>query len=821
MNLGNSLHAYVHICVSIGLWLTLSSASHDLLWLSILSMTILPFNLWRGWQKKRLPIIPIWGLLIICVAWLIYDQASLTSLLGVITLLTLSRLVTARRSHEYNQLLLLTFGQVIFASTLEFELSFGLALVAYMIVVTTALTLNHLHSEIERSTAIQYADQSVERRAQKLRQGLNSQRLLDKSFLVGVGAIASALCIGAVFLFFLFPRVGGQWYQGYQVGPSRSGFSGDISLGGIGEIQLDDRVAFRVMVRKVSQDEPLEIAGQLPSIDSEIFGQAQTSAPLAPDELYWRGRVLDHYKNGRWRQSPSKIREIPQSTTRWINFVGFEASDRQVMVQQFYLDSRGHDTLFHLGQAIAVSLPMNQAATPLRVSPDGDLLYDWPGDLHYAALSFNDPNSYSDQLEHIRKQGQGLQLSSEEESKYLQLPKGLRQELSTYAQSVLESQNIESALIKRPIELARLLSEHLKSQFTYRLDQSLTQSDLEFQAGNLKSDLDPILYFLQHSKAGHCEYFSTALTLLLRSVGIPARQVTGYAGGEWSELGSYYTVRQKDAHAWVEMWLGDSGESAQDQRAWFRLDPTPNQVGEIKAISFFKRFKRLRDHMQFIWFRYVLGFDTRDQVKAVKKTSKQVKSTLKAFKQFDWLNQIKDLWSTWWKEALLLFLGLGFFLLSPTLRYKLSKLFYGYFRHVRLLLYQWWYKQEIETQARGINSEENTRLYIWQNLLHLELTKLYEDLLNSCESLGLEIHSQTTGSHIMSQLRALEEQWHYAEINADEKLPCLSEQFQVFEELYLRLRFSRLAEVQDFQSLNQKFKSFKQSVNQIKKLQTK
>ena len=125
MNLGSSLHTYIHLSVSIGLWLTLSSATNDLMWLSILSIILLPFNLWRGWQKKRLPIPPIWSLLLICIAWLLYDKASLSSLLGVITLLTLSRLVTARRSHEYNQLLLLTFGQVIFASTLEFELSFG------------------------------------------------------------------------------------------------------------------------------------------------------------------------------------------------------------------------------------------------------------------------------------------------------------------------------------------------------------------------------------------------------------------------------------------------------------------------------------------------------------------------------------------------------------------------------------------------------------------------------------------------------------------------------------------------------------------------
>ena len=111
MNLGNSLHIYLHLCVGIGLWLTLANASQDLIWLSLASMALLLFNLWRGWQKARLHLIPVWGLLLICVAWLTFDAVSLNSLLGVITLLTLSRLVSARRSHEYNQLLLLTFGQ--------------------------------------------------------------------------------------------------------------------------------------------------------------------------------------------------------------------------------------------------------------------------------------------------------------------------------------------------------------------------------------------------------------------------------------------------------------------------------------------------------------------------------------------------------------------------------------------------------------------------------------------------------------------------------------------------------------------------------------
>ena len=817
MNLGSSLYIYVHLCVSIGLWLTLSSATHDLLWLSILSIILLPFNLWRGWQKNRLPIIPIWSLLLICVAWLFYDKASLNSLLGVITLLTLSRLVTARRSHEYNQLLLLTFGQVIFASTLEFELSFGLALVAYMIVVTTALTLNHLHSEVERSVALRYAELSMEQRLLRLQQRLSSKSLLDKRFLLGVGAIASTLCIGAVFLFFLFPRVGGQWYQGYQVGPSRSGFSGDISLGGIGEIQLDDRVAFRVMLRKVSKHEPLEIAGQLPSIDNEIFDQNQDLAPLGPQELYWRGRVLDHYKNGRWRQSSSKIREIPQSATRWINFVGFKASQRQIMVQQFYLDSRGHNTLFHLGQAIAVSLPMNQVATPLKVNPDGDLLYDWPGDLHYAALSFHDPSPSNRKPKYVEGQ-KTLKLSKIEESKYLQLPDRLLKELNTYAQRVISTAQLSAqSKIPSPQEIAQVLTSHLKTQFTYNLEQSVAQPNSNRQAGQSLPKIDPILHFLQQSKSGHCEYFSTALTLLLRSVGIPARQVTGYAGGEWSELGAYYTVRQKDAHAWVEMWLGQDGESVQDQRAWLRLDPTPNQVSEVKSVSFFRRFNRFRDHMQFMWFRYVLGFDTRDQIRAVNQTRKQVKDSLKVFKQLNWLSRFKALWSIWWKESLLLLIALSFLIASPRLRYKVLISYQVYLRRLKLVIYQWWYKQEIKAQVHSNELEVNPQLQVWQGLINLELNHLYEELLQLCESLGLEINAQTTGSQLIDQLKVIDEHWYMIDVNPEIQMPNLSEQFRVLEALYLKLRFSRLAEADDFQTLNQQIKAFKQSVAQVKK----
>jgi len=77
---------------------------------------------------------------------------------------------------------------------------------------------------------------------------------------------------------------------------------------------------------------------------------------------------------------------------------------------------------------------------------------------------------------------------------------------------------------------------------------------------------NPVDEFLFETRRGFCEHYAAAFTLLMRSAGIPARVVTGYQGGELNPLGGYLIVRQSDAHAWVELWLGEKG--------WVRFDPT-------------------------------------------------------------------------------------------------------------------------------------------------------------------------------------------------------------------------------------------------------
>ena len=77
---------------------------------------------------------------------------------------------------------------------------------------------------------------------------------------------------------------------------------------------------------------------------------------------------------------------------------------------------------------------------------------------------------------------------------------------------------------------------------------------------------NPVDEFLFSTRAGFCEHYASSFAVLMRAAGIPTRIVTGYQGGELNTIGNYMTVRQADAHAWVEAWLNDDG--------WVRVDPT-------------------------------------------------------------------------------------------------------------------------------------------------------------------------------------------------------------------------------------------------------
>ena len=132
-------------------------------------------------------------------------------------------------------------------------------------------------------------------------------------------------------------------------------------------------------------------------------------------------------------------------------------------------------------------------------------------------------------------------------------------------------------------EVLAIVKSYFERDFTYSTYLSIPQSQ-----GTPLSD------FLLITRAGHCEYFATATTLLLRAAGVPARYATGYSVQEWSPLENSYIVRERHAHAWARAWV--------DER-WVDFDTTPPAWFSIEAQNA-PRTQRLTDLWSWVAHRY-------------------------------------------------------------------------------------------------------------------------------------------------------------------------------------------------------------------------
>lgn len=129
----------------------------------------------------------------------------------------------------------------------------------------------------------------------------------------------------------------------------------------------------------------------------------------------------------------------------------------------------------------------------------------------------------------------------------LQLPAGRNPRSRALATQIRSTVSSDAEFVKA------VLSRFRNEEFFYTLEPP-------------KLDTNSVDDFLFNTRRGFCEHFASAFTVLARAAGIPARVVTGYQGGEYNPLNEYLIVRQSDAHAWSEVWLGDDG--------WVRVDPT-------------------------------------------------------------------------------------------------------------------------------------------------------------------------------------------------------------------------------------------------------
>jgi len=167
-----------------------------------------------------------------------------------------------------------------------------------------------------------------------------------------------------------------------------------------------------------------------------------------------------------------------------------------------------------------------------------------------------------------------------------------------------------------PVGKAKALERYLR-------DSGKFGYSLEGQARD--PSLDPLEDFVTFHRVGHCEYFAGALTMMLRSQGIPARMVIGFKGGEFNTAGGYYQIRQLHAHTWVEAYLepqhhqereGDESKTGW----WLLLDPTTASEDDsvnARGAGWFAGISHYFDYAQVLWGNYVVGLTAEKQEQSI------------------------------------------------------------------------------------------------------------------------------------------------------------------------------------------------------------
>ncbi|MEN8149498.1 MAG: DUF3488 and transglutaminase-like domain-containing protein, partial [Planctomycetota bacterium] len=302
-------------------------------------------------------------------------------------------------------------------------------------------------------------------------------------------------------------------------GASITGFSDRVSLGDVGRIKEVLREAFSVRI-------------------TEGRRTVRANGPL-----YFRGAVFDTFDGRRWHRNAS-----PPGGERWLTTERLPAEIPLAKAER-RAGTRLIRQRFRLKETFARALPCLGTVTSVRlheglprvlaVAGGTYLAPDVPG----AVLSY-EMSSLVSFVEN--RPATEADLTPAERARHLALPEGTTR-LSALAVEVAG----KGHPLDRAARLARWLGENCDYTLSFR----------PWPSGR------PVHDFLFVTKAGHCEYFATALAMMLRATGTPSRLVAGYRGGLWIEGREEYYLRLNDAHAWVEAYVTGRG--------WVRLDPTP------------------------------------------------------------------------------------------------------------------------------------------------------------------------------------------------------------------------------------------------------
>jgi protein-glutamine gamma-glutamyltransferase len=573
------------------------------------------------------------------------NPALYAALLGAIHFLLfvmLIRLYSANTDRDALFLTMLSFAAILASAVLTIDTTFlGLFFLFLLFGVATFVGL-----EMRRGSKGAIAPEVDAQPKQ--------ERRLDRALVLAALSVAlGAMIIGGT-LFFFFPRFSAGYLGRTSLQPTlMSGFSDDVELGQIGEIKKNSTVVMRV----------------------------RTGKPVGYPSLRWRGIALSAFDGKRWSSPDHDSVTIPAGMNGWINILDRPAEPdptATILRYTILLQPVATDTMFAPANAISIRGNLSgEGSNPELGARRSYIIRDATGSLFNPFHNFTTLRYEGFSLLPARNvprlRAASTEYPEDIRSAYLQLPK-IDARIPALAKQI-------TANAQTPFDKTIALENYLRSHYAYNLNLTGKPGD------------DPLAHFLFETRSGHCEYFASAMAIMLRTLGIPTREVNGFLPGEYNDLGEDYIVRASDAHSWVEVYFPGAG--------WMTFDPTP--PGAEDAGGFFTRLGQYVDWFELSWNEWVINYDFIHQILLAQTMQRTTRSWTEIARAWFAHEQAKGRrWMRSWNSGLRLLIGLAVALFLLALRFDLVVAF------VRRLWLSW---QLRSPELARSNPQLASRLY--------------------------------------------------------------------------------------------------------------
>ena len=470
------------------------------------------------------------------------SRSFLTATVHLVLFAMVVRLFSLQRTRDHYMLAVLSFLMVLAAAALTVGSVFLFSFACFLLVaVITFVLMEMRHSVAAEQTHAQ--DPRVASPARGMAYGL----------LAIAPVLMLMILAGSFLIFFLLPRISSHYLSAYTpTSDVSTGFTDRVQLGRIGQIQQSSAVVMHI------------------EIQNDRLGRY---------DLKWRGIALSNFDGRTWSNSyeQTQVRPAGDGLYRLAPFVAprGEATVAGRSIHYRVLMEPLGTNVFFLAEK-----PQSLTGNFRQVSMDaGGAVYDLDAEHpinRYEAES-KLPEIDSDELRLATNTAPGGM------DEYLKLPP-LDIRISQLAEEI-------AAPAPSNYDKAVAVEQYLSTHFGYTLElpSSLPQ--------------DPLANFLFERKKGHCEYFASSMAVMLRSLRIPSRIVTGFRGGEFNDLTGQYVVRASDAHSWVEAYFPGSG--------WISFDPTP--AGNLPARNGWSRMQLYMDATASFWREWIINYDVSHQ----------------------------------------------------------------------------------------------------------------------------------------------------------------------------------------------------------------